>query len=337
MEILSFIFSIKFLLLLWIVSIIVLYLKTDKEYKLSYKDKYFKKLPAEYTPAEMKVLVNYKRLYPPDIVATLIDLIVKDVLKVKKLINSENLLSSKQYDYILSKNEEFNSDNLLLHERTLIDWLINTIGNNKQVSLQQVKDFTRTNTTAIEFSKGYKDWCKTVIISSEKNNFFKSKNLTMFLGMTISIIYFILTIVLSIYFKRYSYLFLIILAAITCIYTLNILKRTEYGQEQYELWMALKRFIKDLGNSGVDSSLEECEEFISYAVSLGVAQNLLNYVTSKYSESDFNNENLKIFNKIPPDRFEQLLNFTSKTFETSITASDKAKQASKSRRQLNKS
>lgn len=337
MGFLSFIFSIKFLLVLWVICIVILYSRLDKEYKLSYKDKYFKKLPDNYTPAEMKILVNYKKLYPQDIVATLIDLIVKDAVKVKKIKNDENILTSKQNDYILSKNNSFDFEKLLSHEITLINWLINTIGNSENVSLKQVKDFTRKSNTAIEFSKGYKDWCKSVIISSEKNNFFKSKNIATLYGMTLGIIYFIITIVLFICFQRYAYLFLVIPSAITCIYTLNILKRTQYGQEQYELWMAFKRFIKDFGKDGVYSSLEECEEFISYSVSLGVSQNLISYVISNYDENSFNNENLKIFNKIPPNEFETLLNFTSKTFETSVIASNKAKELSKSKRQFNKS
>lgn len=326
MEFINFICSIKFLLLIWIICIIILYIKSDREYKISYNKKYFDVLPSNYTPAEMKILINYKKLSPQDIVATLINLIIKNAILVNKFTNENTSLKVKQNDYILTKNNQFDMSSLTYHEKFLIDWLINSIGNKEKVTLNSIKNYTRKIKSALNFNNEYITWCKEVNKTAEKNNFFKSNNISTFLGFLLSLIYFLFSIFLSLYFKRYTYLFLIIPACITCIYTMNILKLNPNAQQQYELWMAFKRYIRDLGTNELSCSIEQCEKYIPYSICLGVATQLISYIIEHFEEKDFNNENLTLFNKISPQELENLIKQTSKTFETSVKASATAKK-----------
>ena len=83
---LDIILSFRALILIWILFIIIFYFRSDKEYKPSYKDKYYFKLPNNYTPCEMSILINYGKLYSKDIIATLTDLIIRQAIFITKVI-----------------------------------------------------------------------------------------------------------------------------------------------------------------------------------------------------------------------------------------------------------
>lgn len=325
MNIINLLLSFKFMFLLWIILIIILYIKYDKEYSLFYKDKYNSKMPGEYTPAEMKVLVNYGKLYPRDIAATFIDLILKKVILVQKKINENSKLESKQKDYIIKRNDSNTNIELMNHELMLLNWLFNIIGNGENITLNQIKDFTRKNVSAIEFKQEYLSWCKTVNKTSKRNDFFKSGKVALFFGIAISILYTFVSVFLTIYFNHYRYLFLLILSLITFIYSLNIIKRTPYGQKQYELWMSFKRYLRDLDDINSKCDIKECEKYIPYAISLGVEQQLLDFITKNHNSEELKNKDLTIFNTISHNELINLIKQTNKIFETSIKASYKAK------------
>lgn len=327
----NFLLSIKFLFLIWIILMIILYKKAEKENKVSFKDKYYDVLPGTYTPAEMKVLVNRGKLYSRDIAATITDLIIKNVITVEKE-SAESILKSKQFDYVLILNKKADIEKLMLHEKFLINWLFTTIGDEQKVTLNSIKDFTRKKETALKFRKDYYEWCRKANECSEKNNFFKKQSINMFSGTFIAIIYLILAAVLAYYHNRIAYAVLLLPSLLTFLYSRYIQKRTEQGQIQFELWMGFKRYIRDLGNSKNDCSLEKCEKFFPYTVSLGVSNQILNYISEKYLDSAFENETLVLFNKLKTDEISSFLNQCLKTFEFTILASDKANSIEKSNR-----
>lgn len=322
----KFIFTIKCLFIIWIVLIVILYIRADKEYEISYKDKYYKKLPGNYTPAEMKILINYKRLYPRDTVATLANLIVKGYISVEKIHNTDTALNSKKDDYLLKINPKKDISFLQPHEITLANWFVGKIGNGREFKISDIKNHTRKNSSALLFNENYINWCRTAIEDCKRNNFFITKSLTNTLGIILSITYLILSVSLALTYSRYAYLVLIIPSLITFIYTLNIIKRTPYGQEQYALSMAFKRYIKDIGkNSELSCTLSEGEKYLPYAISLAVAEPLLNYLET-LTEKD---ENLSLFNKISVSEFKSLLQKTNRTFETSVQATKKINKKDK--------
>jgi len=292
-------------------------MKTDREYKLSYTNKYYNKLPGNYTPAEMKALINYKKLSPIDLTATIINLIIHEYIYVQEIKNKDAFLLSKQNDYLLKLNDKKDVKSLLSHEIIIINWCFEKIGNGKEVKISSIKDYTRKNSSALIFNQNYILWCKSVLSDCNKNNFFKPKGITNIIGISISILYLVIALLFSIKYQKYVYLFLIFLSFITFIYTLNIIKMTEYGQKQYELIMAFKRYIKDLGKSEqLQCSIEECEKYMPYAISLGISNYLIEYMISILD----NSENVTIFKNINIFEFKELITKINKNFEISANA-----------------
>ncbi len=314
---LDIILSFRALILIWILFIIIFYFRSDKEYKPSYKDKYYFKLPANYTPCEMSILINYSKLYSKDIIATLTDLIIRKALFITKIISNDSILSSKSSDYKITRNENFNNSQLLEHETLLIKWLINIIGDGKSTTLTQIKNCTRKNYSASAFKNDFNQWCITANKTSKRNKFFKKQNTAIFIGTVISSIYMLSAILMIFILKRYTGLFLIPISILTFIYSINVRKRTTEGQYQYELWMAFKRYIHNLNkDTELKCSISECKKYIPYAISLSTADNIFDYIDVNYSVEDF---------AISPKELKNFISYSSKTFQVCLKASDFAK------------
>lgn len=310
MNYLHYFYSIKFLMLIWLILIYILYLTCDKEDKLEFKDKYYDKLPSSFSPSKMKSLVNYGKLYPKDLVAEVMWLIFKDVLIVSKESNKIKLSLNKKKDLSFLTNDE----------NYLISWLFNTAKNENEIDIRILIKPDLETLKAINFRKSFAVWNNEVNKWLQSQNLFKSKKAPLSFGIIISIFYFMLTLFLLIYIKRLSYLFLFFISIITILYALNISKRTIEGRRQYALWMAFKRYLKDIEKNEPKPNLYDMEKYLPYAVSLGVHSSVINII--KLNISDDNINNLKILNAVSIDEFEKKLDKILKSAETSIISAD---------------
>lgn len=85
------------------------YIKYDREYEPKYQGKYFRDLPAEYTPAEMSYLYYFKRIQNEDVTATLLDLVRRKYLI---LDNNGSGINDKNPDFKITKNLEKDTDEI---------------------------------------------------------------------------------------------------------------------------------------------------------------------------------------------------------------------------------
>jgi len=285
------------LFLVWFVILIHIYRKYDKELKHHFEGKYYRELPGEYTPAEMSVLLSMGQVTTRDITATLMDLVRKKqlVLTTQKSMK-KGLFKNKETDeYILSLNPNRPAVDLKKHESFLIQWFINTLGNGSSINLDDISDYAKTQSQARRFKQDYDKWCKLAKEEADKNNFFDStckKGIKV--GILFSALYLLSGLLLLFIFGTEAGLILILQFILLLIFSARISRRTAYGNEQKAMWDAFKNFLKDF--SQMDKAKMPAiiiwEHYLVYAISLGVAKEVIKQLPLVFREEDLQDSRL---------------------------------------------
>ncbi|MBZ9685610.1 DUF2207 domain-containing protein [Clostridium estertheticum] len=285
------------LILLWFPVIIYIYQKYDKELKPNFEGKYYRELPGEYTPAEMSVLMSFGTVNTRDVMATLMDLTRK-----KQLLISQNKVSKKGFfnskeinQYMITLNEKAPSITLKKHEEFLISWFIGKIGNGNYVVLDEIKDYVKKKSKALEFKADYDKWVTFVREEADKNTFFDQtcKNGTT-LGVLAGFAYLLIGAAITLLLFAPIAVALIIQGVILVVFGVLIKRRTAYGNEQYAMWQSFKNFLKDFSrlDKAEIPSIILWEHYLVYAVSLGVAKEVIKQLPIVFRDEDLNNNQL---------------------------------------------
>ena len=283
--------------LVWIFLITHIYFKYDKELKHNFQGKYYRELPGDYTPAEMSILLSFGKVHTRDIMATLMDLVRKRQLSIDpdKHIK-KGLFGSKEIStYTIHIKEDEQKVDLKKHESYLIEWFIFEIGDGTQVNLEEIKSYAKDRRNAQTFLVDYRKWTKLAKEESDKNKFFdETSKKGILTGVLSGIIYFILGIFISIFLYAPVALILTILGFILLIFSARIKRRTSYGNEQKEMWNAFKEFLKDFSNinKAILPSIVIWEHYLVYAISLGVAKEVIKQLPLVFNDTDLENSHL---------------------------------------------
>ena len=285
------------LILLWFPVIIYIYQKYDKELKHNFEGKYYRELPGEYTPAEMSVLMSFGTVNTRDVMATLMDLTRKKQLLISQnKVNKKGLFNSKEINqYTITLNEKAPSITLKRHEEFLISWFIGKIGNGNYVVLDEIKDYVKKKSKALEFKDDYDKWVAFVREESDKNIFFDQtckKGTT--LGVLAGFAYLLIGVAITFILFAPIAVALTIQGVILIVFSLLIKRRTAYGNEQYAMWQAFKNFLKDFSrlDKAEIPSIILWEHYLVYAVSLGVAKEVIKQLPIVFRDEDLNNNHL---------------------------------------------
>lgn len=314
------------LIISWFPVIIFLYIKYDKEFKSSFKAKYYRELPGEYTPAEMSVLMTMGMVNTRDITATLMDLVRKGVLILRKetYIKDGFFKDKEVEDYSLSLNPEAPPVQLKRHEEFLIGWFIRTIGRGGHVFLDEISAYAKTTAGARQFSKDYQRWCTLAKKEADKNKFFdKTSDRGRVAAILIGMFgYFGIGLALLTILQAVTGIFLVILGIIMFIFGIRLTRRTAYGNEQNAMWKAFRNFLKDFSrlDKAEMPSIVIWEHYLVYAISLGVAKEVIRQLPLVFSDTDLQNANLTYMYGYNMHNFN---NFTS-TFDRTISSVDHA-------------
>ena len=282
----------------WFPVIIFLYVKYDKEFRSTFSAKYYRELPGEYTPAEMSVLVTMGLVNTRDITATLMDLVRKGVLILKQetYVKDGFFRDKEVEDFSLSLNREAPPVPLKRHEDFLIGWFIRTIGRNGHVFLDEISAYAKTQAGAHQFTRDYQRWCSLVKEEAEKNDFFdktseKGKIAAILIGM---LVYFGLGIAFITLLQALTGIVMIILGIIMLIFGARLNRRSAYGNEQNAMWKAFKNFLKDFSrmDKAEMPSIIIWEHYLVYAISLGVAKEVIRQLPLVFSDADLQNTRL---------------------------------------------
>lgn len=285
------------LAVLWLFIIFYIYRKYDRELKSSFDAKYYRELPGEYTPAEMGVLLSMGRVATRDVTATLMDLVRKKQLTItaNKYMKKSMFKDKEITEYIVAVNE--NKPDILLkqHEEFLIEWFIGTIGDGTSLKLDDISDYARSTANARQFQKDYQKWSGLVEKEAEKNGFFDEtckKGRT--IGVMISFGYLAGGILLLAMLGSLSSFVLILQSMILLIFSARISRRTEYGNEQKAMWKAFENFLRDFSQmeKAVIPSIVIWENYLVYAISLGVAKEVIKQLPIVFGDDELQNTGL---------------------------------------------
>ncbi len=290
---------IPLIIILNIIMAIRLYFKYDRELKPEMQLDYYRELPDDITPAVVSQLMSIQGATTKDIMATLMDLTRKGYLKIEE----ETVGRKKNYRFILLKKE---TDSLKQHEENLIVWLFYTIGNGESVSLQEIEGYAKSTAksswTQGSFYNQYIQWQKTVKDEFKKYNYFNESKpgLKAAVKIVLSELAFVLVLMLiAILLGMPWYILIPLLFAVgitgvgLIVYGAMIRKKTQTGVNEYNKWMAFKRFLLHFSNMKDYEipSLVIWEHYLVYAISLGIAEKVIAKLRPVLANQDINVRN----------------------------------------------
>ena len=268
-----------------IAGVIYLWSKFGKRYSTSFEGDYYRDLPANYSPAELSILWNYKKMQPEDITATILDLarrkfiyLEQDTVEVKKLIGTKEVTTYKLTFMPHPEPSSFKKPEeakLKRHEEKLLNYLKNDIGGRQPfIHLTEIEDYAKKY--GEEFYKFWTNWTEDIDIATSKYNFFdENSKLT-----KISVIGGLLGIGLGILLSFKILLLgipMVIAGAIFLIVPQMFKRRSINGEEDYVRWKAFKKFLEHFSEMQRHEipSLIIWEHYLVYAVTLGVAKEVI--------------------------------------------------------------
>ncbi len=266
------VFFIKLSSILWLIVmlsyLIYVYIKYDKEYKYNLNREYYRELPATYSPATLEYLLKKN-------VSTLsFSTILLDLIRRKNVSFEIKEPEKKKKDYVLTL---VNEENISENEKILLNLLFGIIGNNKQVSMKQIKNYAKNEKSAQTFLSCFNIWKSRAKEEALKEEFYEKHNKVKVVGILLALLVGIIC-----YMDINAELFYIVtlldflLAIFALIYFLAFSKKTKKGIEHYTKWKAFKKFLKDFGRFQ-EKELPEVKlwgQYLIYAHILGCAKEL---------------------------------------------------------------
>jgi len=271
------------------------YIKYDKEHQPKFTGKYYRELPAEYSPAVMSYLYYFRKINDEDVTATLLDLIRRKYLILDT--NNEGI-NTKNPDFKIVLNEKQDLNGLKLHEKHLINWFINSIGNNKEVTLKEIENYPKGSyQKAMNFSKQARQFVVKAKEEGAKYDFFEKKignQKTMLFSVAfIPMLYLLISFFTGARFlidNTFSTIASIAVIIIYLGYVSSINKRSINGNEHYVKWKAFKDFMIDFGNikDYPIPGVVVWEHYLVYATSLKIADQVMKQLEVRLPADEIN-------------------------------------------------
>ncbi len=314
------------LIICWFAVIINIYIRFDKEPKSGFDGEYYRELPGNYTPAEMSALLSMGHVATCDITATLMDLVRKKQLLLESgSYIKKRLFGDKEVvEYTIRTNPAAPIVPLKGHESHLISWFIGEIGDGYSVTLDDITDYSKTASAATQFKKDYDYWCKLAEGEAKENDFFDTKSgKGRLIGVIISLGYIAAGILIGTLMFAGAAVALVVQGLIMIIFSARINRRTPYGSSQRDMWLAFKKFLKDFSSMDKATlpSLVIWEHYLVYAISLGVAKEVIRQLPLVISESDLTSTGLTYMYGY--STFGRFANF-SDTMDKTVSSVDNA-------------
>lgn len=313
--------------LLWFYILLTIYSKHDKKYRYSFKDKYLNEPPGNYTPAEMGALM-WGTLHSRDLMATALDMIRKNYLVINYNNTGSKSISDEENtnDFVISHNKQIQAEHLKAHESFLIEWFLNKIGNGESVTTNEINEYVKDKKNSFQFKSDFEKWMSLAKQEAISLNFYeKSIKCGKCLGIFSGIVYIIAGILISTLLSVFSSIILTVIGLVLLVYSVLIKERSLYGNEQYAKWLAFKKYLKEFSNleRAEYPSIAKWEQYIPYAISLGVAKDLIKQFSDVYNEEDYNDSSLTYLYGGKYSylmRFSSILNNTIRTVENTVDA-----------------
>ncbi len=266
-------------------AVFFLWRKYGRPYPTQFDGSYYRELPANYSPAELGLLWNHRKLQARDFTATIMDLarrkfilIEEERQEVRKLLGTKEV-TRYRLTFLLPPDpagmRKPGEASLIDHERELLDYLHYTIaGGNGFLYLDDIERFTKKYGEA--FYAFWQGWTATVSSRGEEVEFFEnSGNMPLFTVLGGLALFTIGAMVVS--EKAILGAGLLLAGTILGVVPRLFKRRSPSGQEDFVRWQAFRRFLLHFSQMQRHEipSLIIWEHFLVYAVSLGVAREVI--------------------------------------------------------------
>lgn len=242
-----------------------------------FKERYYNSLPANYPPAELAIL--YRRMVDSrDFTATLVDLARRGFLTIEEIQGEEG-----NYKFTKAKVSQEQAQGLLAFEAKLLSFLAKV--GDEEFTLTDFQQYAKTNKTA--FATFWKEWGKEVQESAKRHHFFAedAKQAAWFLIPAVGIII-LGPIAASQRLFWTAGVCMFAGVALSILSGVAASSLSDQGHEEYTKWKAFRRYLRDF--SRVErarvGSLGVWEEFLPYAITLGVASQMLNQLQVRFPD-----------------------------------------------------
>ena len=270
--------SLTSIMYIWILGLFILlyqiYKKYDKEYELTFKQKYFRDFPSDTPPSSVGYLIR-RKVNNNDLSASILYLIYNKKISFEK---------KGKNDYLFTLIDETNLDS---SSQRLIKLLFDK---KKIMTLSYFKK--RAKKSYSTFLNDYSNWINKATYEAECLEYFEDITKPKVIGIIYSIVGIIMGFLLIGYDTYFSSSILFIIGIISLIYFSLIYKRTIKGNEEYAKWLALKRFMENFSNMK-NKDLPDItlwDKYLVYAVTLGVADKLSKAMKIKAKNLNLDND-----------------------------------------------
>ena len=279
-----------FLIVFQIINIIYIYFKHDKEYKSDFNNDYYREFFDDFN-VEVGDYILKRTITPNAMSASIMNLIYKKNIKAEKIEVEEG--KKENYEFTL-----LNKDNLSDTETKLVNFLFEKVGNNNKFTTEELKKYAKSTKTYSDFNNTYTSWKNSVINDGKKLKIFE----TSIPNKIFNVLFCLLVMFIGIIFSTniglsIPYVIATILSIIVVIYSLQVLKRTKYGNEQYLRLKASKKFLLDFGAFDIKElpEISLWERYMVYATLFGIASKVSKTMNVKIQEIS-NYESIQTFN-----------------------------------------
>lgn len=300
--------------------IIILYFKYAKQSKPEWNGNYYRELPEDVTPAVVSYLMDFN-VQNRDLMATLFDLVRKKYVDLQGVKKAEGLFHKDKTDYRFKLINE-QTDGLKQHEANLIRWFFKQLGQNNEISLSDIRDYTKKNANAQLFVKQLKEWKAIVVKEASQLGYFDlSKAGPRIAIITALVQMFVLLFILSA-------VELSLCAIPLLLYGIKVKRRTKTGVTELAKWKAFKRFLQNYSQlaSREPMAVHLWEHYFVYAISLGVAKKMIGMTNIDVQQAD-RDKNAVYWTVTDSGLYQQFEHF-AKSFDKTVSA---AKSNSSSR------
>lgn len=277
-----------------IILMLIIYKKYDKEYESPFDGEYYRELPNDMPPAHMSYMYRFGKTVDEDVTATLLNLIRKKVFILDD--NGAGINDDDPNFKIKLTSDLEKVNNVIGHEKVVINWFINMCGNGSEVTFEDIREYPKKGyTQATQFQEKAREFKKTIHEECKKVGFFeKGVNKAKAKLYTYSAFLIVLAVtvaftglILSIEFPV-NLAVLALLIIVYSLYVTSIKKRTYYWNEQYTKWKAFKKFLCEFSNfeDYPIPSIVVWEEYLPYATSLKISDKVMEQLKVKLPEYD---------------------------------------------------
>ncbi|CAD5898685.1 MULTISPECIES: DUF2207 domain-containing protein [Carnobacterium] len=241
-------------------------------------------LPEDMTPAVMYSATKNKAPRTTEITATLMDLVRKKQVTIDEIEIGKS--KKEKTTFLLKKVPNPPEITLLSHEKYLMTWLFDQVGNGEAVTLKMIEDYGKKDQKkAKKFTDSYKKWQDKVKLAADEKGYISKTNTKALTFISVySIFLFILLIVTLILMGTLNAFYPLIMILLFVVSVINAVQwigffpvRTLEGETAVRQWQAFSDMLRDVSNLKMADvgSLIIWDHFLVYAISLGVSTEVI--------------------------------------------------------------